>query len=281
MNSNKGSWKLSKKEKDGLLRLYESGMSLPKIAKKYGITDSSIHILLKKAGYEPRPNDEAKRTCTLDQTVFNKITEESAYWVGFLMADGCVTSKKWNNPILSLAVAKQDLSHLKKFKKFLKSSHTLSTFRRGNAYNLKINSTKLCADLGKYGITKRKTLTAKVLLLEKNKDFWRGVFDGDGSISIQKDKYCKHKKVHITLCGSKDIVTQFLKFIHSNQIITNVKIFKMKSIYALSISSNVAKRVLHLMYENSTIYLDRKYKKYKEAINLLTEKKGDMYWLKS
>lgn len=49
--------------------------------------------------------------------VFEKIdTEEKAYWLGFLFADGYVGT---NDNSVGLGLAIKDIEHVKKFKKFI------------------------------------------------------------------------------------------------------------------------------------------------------------------
>ena len=62
------------------------------------------------------------RTCTLNESSFDVLTEQSAYWIGFLIADGNICYKK-GIPIIALHLKDIDLPHLHKFREFVGSSH--------------------------------------------------------------------------------------------------------------------------------------------------------------
>jgi hypothetical protein len=62
---------------------------------------------------------------TMNETVFDAITELSAYWVGDLMADGNINTGKTGNPRISLTIAARDREHLVKFRKFLNCSNPI------------------------------------------------------------------------------------------------------------------------------------------------------------
>ena len=48
-----------------------------------------------------------------------------------------------------------------------------------NQFTIRFTSKRLAGKLIAFGVTHRKSLTAKVIGLEDDKHFWRGVLDGD------------------------------------------------------------------------------------------------------
>ena len=63
-----------------------------------------------------------RTTYTLNDNVFDKITKESAYWLGMFASDGCVHS---NKNLLSMTAKAEDKDHIQKFANFLQFSGTV------------------------------------------------------------------------------------------------------------------------------------------------------------
>lgn len=53
---------------------------------------------------------------TMDESVFDAINEQSAYWIGDLMADGNIYTGKTGNPRIALTLAEGDREHLVKLR---------------------------------------------------------------------------------------------------------------------------------------------------------------------
>lgn len=219
---------------------------------------------------------EKKRTI-FDNTVFDQIdSEEKAYWLGFIYADGTISShkegkKKRYNFELSLSI--EDLNHLYKFQKFLKSNKEPNISTAGNLYKYQrcrivISNKHLWNILNNYGCVPKKSLMLKFpneqIFKDKSliKDFIRGYFDGDGCIS-----YCdkSHSNMTISLLGTKDFLEVLQNYLPLEK---KNKIDKIKNIYKLSFQRSRGKYVLNYLYNNATIYLDRKEIRYKEYCRL-------------
>ena len=123
---------------------------------------------------------------TMDETVFDTVTEESSYWIGNLMADGNVYTGKTGSPQIALTATARDREHLVKFRKFLNCSNQIHLkITKVNRkvwiqYTLRFSSKRIASALMTYGVTAKKSLKVKATGLENNKHFWRGVIDGDG-----------------------------------------------------------------------------------------------------
>src|SRR4051812_9808472 len=115
-----------------------------------------------------------------NESYFNSIdTEDKAYWLGFIAADGNVqfTAK---NKCLSIGLKFSDKTHLEKFALCLNYNGPISTNR--TIAKITLYSAQLTKDLATHGILPRKSFNVKPwsgspYLL---KHYWRGVFDGDG-----------------------------------------------------------------------------------------------------
>lgn len=191
----------------------------------------------------------------INHHVFDTITEESAYWIGFLMADGNVTRNR-NNMNVNLKI--KDLEHLKKLEVFLNiiNKTKIYTYQNYTSCKLDFNSKKIKQRLSEFGIVPNKSLTAKVSPeLEFNRHFWRGVIDGDGCIG----KYYKNKIWCISLVGSLNLTNQFSIFVKT-LVETNAEIYKDKNgnYYHFGIKNQPAEKLIKHLYSDCNTFLERK-----------------------
>lgn len=205
----------------------------------------------------------------LDDSVFDIVdTEEKAYWLGFLMADGY---NHENKSCVVLRLQDCDCEILEKFKSFLKTDapiyHLSRTTKKGliKTYcELNICSTKFSESLSKLGCIQGKTYTLEFPDIDECllNHFIRGYFDGDGCISITKRKDRKCMQYQLNFVGKESVVLKIQDIICKN---TNVKVTKLRvrsGNFAKVISwngKNVCKSILDYIYSNSTIYLKRKH----------------------
>ena len=66
------------------------------------------------------------RQNTLDETAFDVVTPESAYWVGFLMATGSITRAGTRSPAIAVTTADEDRAHLERFRSFVKAMEPIT-----------------------------------------------------------------------------------------------------------------------------------------------------------
>lgn len=204
-----------------------------------------------------------------NRTRFGKIeTEEDAYWLGFITADGCIIDGKW----LQIQLAEKDKEHLIKFGKYMGlNKDEISEIIKdgfGGAYtrdnpvnNMKICSIEIIDNLKDKGITPRKSEKEKPYICQ-TKDlelaYIRGLIDGDGYIgSTQK---------RMGIVGSYDICEYVQNYINENiKDISNNHIREHGTIYKLEINgAEQTPIILKALYENANIYLDRKYQLYND-----------------
>jgi hypothetical protein len=204
------------------------------------------------------------RTCSLNEVVFDIITEESAYWTGFLMADGNISYKR-EIPIIALHLKETDLSHLEKFRTFVGSSHKIGHYinkRWGNiSCSLSFSSERIANRLAEYGIVRRKCFVGKAAGLEDNKHFWRGIMDGDGHLGVYHRKTLMEitrPVPYISVTGNFYVCLQFKAFLENALGTLMPNIVSCKRSYSFSVSDHRALRAIKLLYEDCTLALDRK-----------------------
>jgi hypothetical protein len=259
--------KLTKEQMDEITRRYVAGEGLQKLHREYRSSYGKVVSILSERGIQLRTPSEVKRTRTLDESVFDEITEHSAYWIGMMMADGAILKHKHSNTALKLALALRDKGHVEAFREFLGSDHKItiepprvirkrsrSIHSTGMAI-LSISSTHLTDALARFGVVPRKSKTAKVIGLEENRDFWRGCIDGDGWIIDSG------KRPIVGLCGSLDLVSQFREFFVKRFPECRKSVHPNSSVWKFEVSGTWAQHAMELLYKDCTIALPRKWDK--------------------
>jgi hypothetical protein len=211
-------------------------------------------------------------------------SHDKAYWLGFIMADGCIIyNKSQGNYYLQIALKEEDSHHLGILMGYVSPRQetprheTVSLF--GKTYHTcKVTwySKEMVEDLINHGITPQKTNREKIPPLDAQfeSSFWRGYFDGDGGIH-RKYKVDKKDEFQIQLCGSEAILKSFQKWALRCANMNPQKIRKAKNqhgetnIHVFFCSGNrQVLRVLHAMYSIKGPSLKRKRNKYLELVTL-------------
>jgi hypothetical protein len=171
-----------------ILAAYASGQSGAVIATAEGVSGMRVTGVLKRAGVVMR-RAGAPRAYTLDAAYFDAITDEArAYWVGFLLADGCVT----DGDRLRLCLGVVDRAHLEAFRDAIGSTHPITERATKGGYkpgaliaHYDVRCARIAEGLARVGVIPRKSHTAvpPVLRPDLQRHFWRGMVDGDGYVS--------------------------------------------------------------------------------------------------
>lgn len=216
------------------------------------------------------------------RNVFIELTDEAAYWLGFLMADGCVVQGH-STRYVRLELAALDKEHIHKFKSFLRTTNKIYERTKPNglvSYSVMVGNNELVDTLISYGIDFRKSLTATASdKLTNNSHFWRGLLDGDGSLYIGKN-YAKSRSSniypHLIINGSMNLMNQFLTFAKTHSDF-NGNVFWSGSIWRVNLKGQNAYKILSLLYQNASTYLDRKYEKAQQILILNKDKYDSQY----
>ncbi len=253
------------KHKDDIIEKYTSGISSADLALEHGVNDWAILKFLNSKGVKSRDAALARRVYPLDETAFHQINEESAYWIGFLMADGCVRGNR-----IEIGLQLRDIEHLEKFREFIKSPGrpikefvALGFKQESQCAKIEFKSQIVAEQLYKYGVTERKTHSAKAQNgIDEEPAFWRGFIDGDGSIGTNSSSpYCP--PVISLGSASMCLLEQFAGFC-ANEIDFAPRIIQRKSkpgesdFWEVRLGGEHARTLLQVIYSNPSIYLDRK-----------------------
>lgn len=234
-------------------------ISLGKLSKKYGFKRSTISKYIKLAGGIIINRTNGKN---FNYEAFDIIdTEEKAYWLGFLYADGCCTK----NYSVELGVHKNDIDILKSYCKFLNLDET-SIKSNHNVVRVRVCHKHFWENLVRIGCVPRKSLVLKFPKKEVFKTsklirhFMRGYCDGDGCLRFYINK--KGATVcDVEITSTKDFLCEF------NSILGIkggcIRHIKNTSACVLSYRCVSARAVSRVLYANSNIYLERKFNIFK------------------
>ena len=212
-----------------------------------------------------------RRNGRINLDFFHEInTEEKAYWLGFIYADGCIFSNETGVRRFSICLSVRDREHLQKLgnifnqqiEQFPGSSHLVSLVIGGpNIYN----------DLSDHGIEECKTNSNKTTVLEYVScglinHFIRGYFDGDGSVShLKNDK----RRCTFNLVGSHNFIPKVQEIMENNIpglseiLITEVNNVVCSLYYR---KHDNFKEIYKWLYKDATVWLERKREKFEEIL---------------
>ena len=253
------------------IELKKIGISRAAMAETFGVPDWKLKKLIATNGWG------TKRPTIGNESAFDDFSEESCYWAGFLAADGCVDTKHRVRVMLKY----DDNNHLEKLKSFLQSTHTISTnTEKYNRCSFEVTSAYLCDILAlNYGIIPNKTDKLEFHKLPSTymPAFLRGYFDGDGSICESfSNKNSITASIYATFAsGSRHFSEGLFKYLQDTlKLGGHFQEFEGSTKWQLKFNTNDAKTLLHYMYKDSNVHLDRKYALYQRLIvNDIREKR--------
>jgi len=277
--------KLTQSQTEEAILLFQSGSTLSELAQKYDTSKYLIRKAFKSKGFSN--NTGRRKKYKINEGYFDNIdTEEKAYWLGFIYADGYVTDGLKRGYKLSLSVAHKDCEHIDKFKQSISSNHktiiisaktvimpSKRSINRTEQHRLDIYNKKLWQSLSMNGIKPKKSKTCSYpsnIPQKLQKHFIRGYFDGDGSIMR-----LGNGNIGMCIIGSDSFINSLSSIIPFSMNIVDEKRVEGMS-YLKSRSKKVVGPFLNWMYSNSTIYLDRKYDLWQERFSTTTTSGPEM-----
>lgn len=238
------------------IELYKQGVSQHELQNKMRLIDSvKLRKELIKRGIEIRPNRQKR----YNEHYFDVIdTEEKAYWLGFIYADGHNGTKG-----LEVTINEKDKSHLEKLSQAFESNLKLSYRPKQRAYRFCINNSHLKNRLNELGVTRNKTFNISFpsfLPKELQRHFIRGYFDGDGCIVQVEGK--TRQIIRAELIGTENFLTELMKVVGIEcQLLRNKRWKEGTPTRYFSACGEQGIKFLKFMYEDCSIALDRKMEK--------------------
>lgn len=274
-------------EVETIKSMYDDKSSQTKIARHFKTRVSNISYILKELGFEKRYTSDyytstelGNRKYTLNQSFFENIdTQQKAYWLGFMYADGCVIVRKGKTgnskgATIQIALKREDDYHLRSFIRDLKGDMELDypvaklNNKEYEVARLSFGSIQMANDLIKHGCTPRKSLTLdypETVPDELMSHFIRGYFDGDGSyvfsVTGEKDYLTS------SVMGTEVFLKKLKTVLNENEInIGSIYEDKRSNAVSLTISGreNIA-LLYNYLYKDANVYLGRKADKLRDS----------------
>ena len=262
--------KTSKKE---LRKLYiNEDLSWKEIALKYGCTKEAVWKILKRYGIPPKNKIHRYK---VNLSFFKKVNEKVAYILGFIYADGYIY-----RDLTRVRIKIKDKDLLEKMSKAMNSTYPIKNDSLKYWY-FEISRKSIIRDLLKYKLTPNKSKTMRFPNISKQyiPHFIRGYFDGDGSITSSGNG----KSFRVVFAGNKNFLDDICNNLRQNGI-NCTKPHKEKNIYAFSLSVKNSLLFYRYIYNNATIYMKRKNKRFSKYViryvnetvkNLLSHRRMD------
>lgn len=261
---------ISEELKLTIVNLYNNGLSISKVADQVGVHKSTVSKWVKRAGSSIRDPKIARRLYTHNPFAFDQSTPEKSYWLGFLLADGCVCRTIKGSPALAVALQQRDTTHLEKLKTFLGAKHPIGNDDKRCCSSLVIHSDELVNSLETRGMFPRKSNTLEYPesgLFYRN-HFIRGYFDGDGSIYVNEKVY---RQPTASFLGTEQFLLGLQEILNIETGLSANKLYRAgNSITVKSLAwtgRNNIKLLYQYLYQDSTVHLERKKQKFEYALS--------------
>ena len=268
---------LSQEEIDVIIDAYcNKKYGLVKTGKLIGVNQRIVRKVLINNNIHIRSLAEANRANSINvrkygvnDDYFDNESSNMAYILGFLAADGTVAK---NGNRIKIGLSSVDRKFLELIKEELGAESNILDYETSNGYmvsEFSFTSQKIKQKLTEYNIVpgKTETFTFPINLSKKYwVDFIRGYFDGDGSVgtagpSAIRWQICSHRP---------QVLETIVEFLFEEYGIPKVSVQKNEHgnsfLYTIQYSNNSTRKIFQIIYTPNSLYLPRKFEKFKSII---------------
>ena len=247
-----------------IIEEYRSGSSCNLLSKKYNIPKNTLFYHFHLDGVV-RSRRQNRKYITHDDYFSIIDSEDKAYLLGFVFADGCIYGTR-----LSVVVNEKDKDVIETFKQFISPDRTLLAERGLSGFL--VDNKRLTNDLRKYGLIERKSLIIKFPenLFDTSllPHFIRGVFDGDGSVYKLK---CRKGTYGFKIVGSNFFIPALVDILKKYGIVLHTGHIG-KVMYCHTTKQSELLKLFSFLYQDSRCYLGRKHRLFLEIKNDLEDR---------
>jgi hypothetical protein len=212
-----------------------------------------------------------------NQSYFENIdTEDKAYFLGFIYADGSVATEKRNSLFIKIHI--KDSHIIESFINCINGEMIPWKQKNRDIIQVSVSGKKIINDLLNLGLHQNKTFTLKYpdIPIELERHFIRGYFDGDGCIRVKTDSRDGSKIGDMRFVGGSidmlNTINDRMKFLFG---------IKKNSLYGPKNknykflgwgSMSDIEKIYNGFYEDSNFYLKRKKETFDEVMSIIKDK---------
>lgn len=249
----------TQEEIDDIIRRYTlEGETIKSIRVKYKCRSTTITNILTEAGIKI---SYGKTNRLARHDFFETInTEEKAYFLGLIIADGSVVTTSGRSPNIRLELIDQDILELLKVATNTESPivYQKRAKRKNPTFCWGLRSKKMAEDLAVQGVVPNKTQVTENLLVDVPEDLKRhlarGLIDGDGSIYFSQGQW------HISFTGKHKSFVNDVQELLMGLVpgIPRMKITAYNGIHKFTYGGADTKKVCQVLYTNCNYSINRK-----------------------
>lgn len=262
---------LTKDEISEILQKRDDGIYEKDIIKDHNISQRQYYNILRDNGIVRRYKVQKYN---FNEDYFEVIdSEDKAYFLGFIVADGCVSENS-----NSIKIIQKETDILFDFIKYIEFDGDIFTSKKRNISNVTITSSKTKRDLEKLGVHSNKTSVIQFPNIPDNlqSHFMRGVFDGDGCITLRIDKRDGSQRGQFNICsGSYDFIKEYYnKLALFCNLSGKNKIRCPKGTYYVVDWGGLSdvEKIFDFLYKDANIFLKRKKETFNKVISITKNK---------
>ncbi len=246
-----------------ILDAYAGGATAREAAALAGCSQGTCFNVLHRYGLQARDASVSRQRHAINQHFFDEIdTEEKAYILGFIAADGNIS-----RGCFSIRIAERDEVLLQRIRVALDSGHPIKHTigsgknKSGRFVSLSIGNRQICAGLKDKGIHGRKSFTIQAWGGPEHlmRHYWRGAVDGDGWITYSVTGNKTRWELGLS-SGSQLFLEAFADFVWRH-LSTRPVVVPAKNIFRVRVGGKEFPQSLAvLLYKDATISLVRKHR---------------------
>lgn len=256
----------SRSEEEEIVEMYLSGIGANKIGKSLNKSGQAILRILEHHSIKKRgADDSVSRKYKINETFFEKIdTEEKAYFLGLLYADGYIDETSYS---ICISLENKDKYLLEKLSSLIYKENK-PLYSRRNMNRVSFYSKKLAKGAVANGLFQAKSLTLKFPIKEQVPShlmahFIRGHFDGDGCIRVfQRGKTLGQS---INILGSESFIKDLQSYLETIADIksTVAPHFNSPKCFTLRFSKKESIiKMYNFLYRDCSVFMRRKKEKF-------------------